>query len=144
MNDDRTSCDGIFTSCWAWFWGSSASWASRWRAIRPYENKHGRRPKRLETLVTGKLIGARDLFDEQTKDIPAIDARTGRIDCSPQVLYFPAVRKTCPPDLVLRCTLLLHQPGDLFPVVHNDGRYAEMTSHELIGLLQKTYTYLGR
>ena len=114
------------------------------RAVQAYERTHGRRPERLEALVAEKLIDAKNLFDEQTREIPVIDAKTGRFSENPNVLYFPAVRKTDPPDLVLLCTPPSDRPGNEFHVIHSDGRYAEVTSRELIGLLQKTYTYLGR
>ena len=110
--------------------------------VAGYEQANGRRPERLEDVVKAGLLDARNLFDEE-EDVPEIDAATGRFAENPHVLYFPAVRKDDPGDLVLLCTLLLRERDDKFRVVYSDGRYAELTSRQLIQALQRTYTYLG-
>jgi len=112
------------------------------RAVAQYEQETGERPARLEDAVKAGDLDACNLFDED-EDVPEIDAATGRFAENPHVLYFPAVRKDDPGDLVLLCTLLLRERDDAFRVIYNDGKYAELTRRQLIQALQRTYTYLG-
>lgn len=113
------------------------------KAIETYEKNHTFRPERLEELVMDGLIKAADLFDENRKSIPSVESKTGRFEINPDVLYFPALRKNDPGDLVLLCTVLLRTENEKFHVVTNDGKYKQLLPRELVAELQKTYTYLG-
>ena len=104
--------------------------------IGAYEGRHGARPARLAELVEAGMIGRRDLHDEQRRKIAE--------GPQPDVLYFPAVRKDDPDDLVLLCTLLLHDRDDRYQAVLNDGTYVAMTPRDLVVTLNRTYEYIGR
>ncbi|HAU36902.1 MAG TPA: hypothetical protein DCX07_04210 [Phycisphaerales bacterium] len=112
--------------------------------IRAYETEHGRRPPTLEALVAGKYCDKSDCFDERKGRLPEIDQATGRFASNPDVIYFPAVRRSDPPELVVLCTLLKKAEADPYLVVRNDGQLVELTARELVPALQRTYTYLGR
>ncbi len=113
-------------------------------AISQYEKTNGRRPERLEMLVKAALIKCEAFFDDRQSKPSEIDEITGRFMQNPHVLYFPAVLKSDPGDMVLLCTITLRENGGKFQVIYNDGRHAKLDSRELIMALQKTYTYLGR
>ena len=89
------------------------------------------------------MLDAKALFDERRSETPTIDAATGRFAANPDVVYFPALRKDDPGELVLLCTLLLRDKGEAFHVVYNDGRYAALGARELVQALNRTYRYLG-
>ena len=108
--------------------------------IQAYESEHGRRPP----TVAGKYCDQSDCFDERKGRLPEIDQATGRFASNPHVIYFPAVRKNDPPELVVLCTLLKKAEADPYLVVRNDGRLSELTARELVPALQRTYTYLGQ
>ncbi len=113
-------------------------------AISQYEKTNGRRPERLEMLVKAGLIKCEAFFDDRQSKPSEIDEKTGRFVHNPHVLYFPAVLKSDPGDMVLLCTITLRENGGKFQVIYNDGSHAKLDSRELIMALQKTYTYLGR
>ncbi len=113
-------------------------------AVAAYEKSNQRRPVNLEALVKADLLSAGDLFDRKRSPIPAIDATTGRFGSNPDVLYFPALRKTDPADLVLLCTITTRKRGEPLLAVMNDYRTVELTPRELRTALQRTYSYLGK
>ncbi len=71
------------------------------------------------------------------------DSAAGRFKTNPDIIYFPAVRKDGPANLVLLCTVLLREKDGRFQAVHNDGRCEQLAAHHLILALQRTYTYIG-
>ena len=112
-------------------------------AVTAYTKAHDQRPAHLETLVEVGALTAGDLFDAKRDEIPGIDPATGRFDTNPDVIYFPALRKDDPADLVLLCTLLTHKRHDKLLVAYNDGELAELTPHEMIMAMNRTYRFIG-
>ena len=112
-------------------------------AVTEYAEAHGQRPAHLETLVEVGALAPRDLFDAQREEIPSIDPATGRFEGNPDVVYFPAVRKDDPADLVLLCTLLTHERDDKLLVAYNNGKLGELTPHEMIIAMNRTYGFIG-
>lgn len=113
-------------------------------AVAKFVKAKGERPERLEQLVQEGKLEPAALFDERRDEVPKIDEKTGRFVRNPDVLYFPAVRKDDPGELVLLCTLLLRKEGEMFHVIRNDGTYAGLSARELVIALNRTYRYLGR
>ena len=102
-------------------------------AISGYEKAGGERPSHLTELVEAGMLDEAALLDER-RDEPKDGA---------DVLYFPAVRRDDPADLILLCTLLIRSEGDSFHVITNDGNYTEMPAHDLVMAMNRTYAYLG-
>ena len=75
--------------------------------------------------------------------MPAADSRPGLLAGSSDVLYFPALREKDPNELIMLCTILLHDADNKYRVVRNEGRYVEMGHRELTNALNRTYWYLG-
>ena len=113
-------------------------------AVTAYTKAHDQRPAQLETLVEVGALAAGDLFDAQRNEISGIDPATRRFETNPDVIYFPALRKDDPADLVLLCTLLTHKRHDKLLVAYNDGRLAELTPHEMIMAMNRTYGFIGK
>ncbi len=103
-------------------------------AVVNYEKSNQRRPVNLEALVKADLLSTGDLFDPK---------RSPASDSNPDVLYFPALRKTDPADLVLLCTIVTRKRGEPLLAVMNDYRTVELSPKELRTALQRTYSYLG-
>lgn len=112
-------------------------------AVAAFERSNQRRPDTLEALVKAGLLTAGDLFDRKRSTVPAIDAITWRFGINPDVLYFPALRKTDPADLVLLCTITTGKRDKPFLSIMNDYRSVELSASELRNALQRTYSYLG-
>jgi hypothetical protein len=112
-------------------------------AVEKFGVLKGRRPKNLEELVQAEMVGANEFFDAERGGIPEIRTVTGRFTENPDVVYFPALRQGDPNDLVLLCTMLLRRRGDLYQVIFNDGRYAELPAREFIQALNRTYSYIS-
>jgi hypothetical protein len=103
-------------------------------AVADYEKSNQRRPVNLEALVKADLLSMGDLFDPK---------RSPDSDFNPDVLYFPALRKTDPADLVLLCTIVTRKRGEPLLAVMNDYSTVELSPKELRAALQRTYSYLG-
>ena len=103
-------------------------------AVADYEKSNQHRPENLEALVKAGLLSSGDLF--APKRSPASDS-------NPDVLYFPALRKTDPADLVLLCTIVTRKRGEPLLTVMNDYSTVELSPKELRAALQRTYSYLG-
>lgn len=114
-----------------------------WEAIGGFSREYNRRPARLEMLTAGGYLKPAGLFDERRKETPLIDGQTGRFVINPDVLYFPALRAEDPAGMVLLCTVLLAGEGKQYHAIFNDGRYATLTSRELVMALNRTYEYIG-
>ena len=112
-------------------------------AIKKHQAEHGARPRHLEELLADKRLAASDLFDARRKSIPTIDSATGRLATRPDVLYLAALRKKDPGDLILLCTILLHEPDENYHVIRNDGQYVRMGYRNLTNALNRTYWHLG-
>ena len=113
-------------------------------AIGQFADSNGHRPMRLEQLVQTGVLKAEHLFDTRRTHIPRIDPNTGRFEINPDVLFFPAVDPNDPGGLVLLCTLLVHNRGDPYHVIYNDGRYEALNNRQLIQALNRTYTHVAR
>ncbi len=103
-------------------------------AISEYEKAGGERPMRLTELVEAGLLDAAALLDER---------RDKSSEDETDVLYFPAVRRDDPADLVLLCALLPRSRKQCH-VIANDGSYTVMPAHDLVMALNRTYTYIGK
>ncbi len=103
-------------------------------AVADYEKSNQRRPENLEALVKAGLLSSGDLFDPK---------RSPSSDSNPDLLYFPALRRTDPADLVLLCTITTRKRGGSLLAVMNDYSTVELTPQELRAALQRTYSYLG-
>ncbi len=104
-------------------------------AIAKYELAKGERPMALRELVGEGLLTHADMCDPDMADLS---------ESVPDVLYFPALVKDDPGDLVLLCTLLLREKEDKFQVIRNDGSYDALDANALTIALNRTYTYIGR
>ncbi len=113
------------------------------KAIAKYETANGERPMKLAELVEAKLIEPAVLFDEQRGSVPVTIEKFAEFDTNPDVLYFPALRASDPPDNVLICTLLLRNKRDKYRVIYNDGRLGQLEPMELVIALNRTYEYIG-
>jgi len=111
-------------------------------AIQQYEKEHGTRPEKLTVLVDEGLLRPEDMLDHRRPILPALtpDTRLENID----LLYFPALEAPDPGDLVLLCTLLVHEEDEKYHVILNDGQYRTMNSTELVAALNGTYEYIGK
>ncbi len=105
-------------------------------AIAKYELAKGERPMALRELVGEGLLTHADMCGPQKV--------TSLMESIPDVLYFPALVKDDPGDLVLLCTLLLREKADKFQVIRNDGSYDALDANALTIALNRTYTYIGR
>ncbi len=114
-----------------------------WKAIGTFSKENNHRPDTLEILTGGGYLKPADLFDERRKETPALTTQPHRFAINPDVLYFPALRAEDPADMVLLCTVLLAEDGEKYHIIFNDGRYAALTSHELVMALNRTYEYIG-
>ena len=114
-----------------------------WEAIGAFDKKNNHRPDTLEMLTAGGYLKPADLLDTRRKETPAITTQPRRFAINPDMLYFPALWAEDPADMVLLCTVLLAEDGGKYHVIFNDGRYAALTSHELVMALNLTYEYIG-
>ena len=113
-------------------------------AVKAYTAKEGGRPGNLNEMVTAGLLSQDDLYDEHRKERPIVKLQSGDEISPPDVIYFPALRASDPPDCILLCTMLLREKGGKFHVIYNDGRYAALTPRELIKALNRTYEHIGK
>jgi len=96
-------------------------------AIAQYRAAHGVRPFTLGELE-GVLGGS---------------YRTDGFPEAWDVLYFPGVQNDDPPDLVLLCSVVVPNSTGGYHVVLNDGRRKDVVPAELVGALNRTYTFLA-
>ncbi|HDY65980.1 MAG TPA: hypothetical protein ENH84_07110 [Phycisphaerae bacterium] len=113
-------------------------------AVKVYAAKEGGRPGNLNAMVTAGMLSQDDLYDEHRKKRPVVEIESGVEISPPDVIYFPALRPSDPPDCVLLCTVLLREKGGKFHVIYNDGRYAALTARELVMALNHTYEHIGK
>ena len=112
-------------------------------AVKAYTAKEGGRPGNLNAMVTASMLSQDDLYDEHRKDRPVVELDSEDEISPPDVIYFPALRPSDPEDCVLLCTVLLRERGGKFHIIYNDGRYAALTSRELVKALNRTYEHIG-
>jgi hypothetical protein len=108
--------------------------------IAAYTKAKSHRPGSLGELISVGYISQADLYDASRRK--QVDSEGKPI--TPDVIYFSALRPDDPPDTVLLCTVLRKNKDDKYSVVFNDGRFAQLTRHELVNALNRTYSHICR
>lgn len=118
-------------------------------AVVAYMDYRSRHP--TERFVSQPAAGEAE-FQELWGKVVGFDVANGRRPESlnelghsaPGVLYFPAVLKSDPPDMIVLCTLLVRREKDKYLVMRNDGALMKMDAQQLKLALGRTYDYIGQ
>jgi len=102
-------------------------------AIQRYEADKGERPMCLEDIVDAGMLEKAALYDRKRLQLAS----------QPDVVYFPAVQKDDPRDMVLLCTFMLPKRDAPYLVIYNDGTFRKCSGVQLVTALNHTYRHIS-